>query len=171
MGAGVGEKQSRNYTTTMAPSRKSLQLYDSLTKAESTVLVQFRTGKIGFQAYLAAIGVSDSALCNCGRSPQTIKHVLNALRIRTWTGDGAGIPRTLNAFLTDPKRVAIRAKHRADTLLGERRGGGRSGIEKLNARWDGAVGRHATVGLSSTRLAFTLLIHYPTVKAKARQEP
>ena len=114
----------------MAPSRKSLQLYDSLTKAESTVLVQFRTGKIGFQAYLAAIGVSDSALCNCGRSPQTIKHVLmecqeyDALRIRTWTGDGAGIPRMLNAFLTDPKRVAIRAKHRADTLLGERRGAG-----------------------------------------------
>jgi hypothetical protein len=111
MGAGVGEKQSRSYTTTMASSRKSLQLYDSLTKAESAILVQFRTGKIGFQAYLAAIGASDSALCNCRRSPQTIKHVLmecqeyDALRIRTWTGDGAGIPRTLNAFLTDPKRV------------------------------------------------------------------
>ena len=91
--------------------RKSLQLYDSLTKAESTVLVQLRTGKIGFQAYLAAIGVSDSALCHCGRSPQTIKHILmecqeyDALGIRTWTGEGAGIPRTLNAFLTDPKRV------------------------------------------------------------------
>jgi hypothetical protein len=29
----------------------------------------------------------------------------DALRIWTWTGEGAGIPRTLNAFLTDPKRV------------------------------------------------------------------
>jgi hypothetical protein len=126
-------QQPRSCTTTMAPSfgpeiPPTIE-YDSLTKA---VLVQLRTGKIGFQAYLAVIGVSDSALCHCGRSPQTIKHVLMEIRIRTWTGEGAGIPRTLNAFLTNPKHIKKTAQFVLNTGLisyptWRTKGGGRSG--------------------------------------------
>jgi ribonuclease HI len=55
---------------------KSLDLYTGLMHKESTVLIQLRTGKIGFQAYLHSIGISNNALCHCSQDAQTIKHIL-----------------------------------------------------------------------------------------------
>jgi hypothetical protein len=88
----------------------SIDIYDGLTRAESTVLVQLRTGKIAFNDYLTSIGVRDSPLCDlCGLRSQTIKHVLidcmalDDLRHSIW--NDSGIPSTVSRFLTDPKQV------------------------------------------------------------------
>jgi hypothetical protein len=93
-------------------SKSSMDVYDGLTRAESTVLVQLRTGKIAFNDYLRSIGVRDSPLCDCcGLRSQTTKHVLidctalDDLRHSIWNDSDSGIPSTVSRFLTDPKQV------------------------------------------------------------------
>ena len=54
-----------------------------LTRTESIVLIQLRTGKIDFRAYLYRIGAVDSALCHCSQDAQTINQIL----IDCWTYD------------------------------------------------------------------------------------
>jgi hypothetical protein len=59
------------------PSEKVLDLYQGLHKAESSLLVQLRTGKIGLRDFLYNIGVPEvtSAACACGHGRETPKHV------------------------------------------------------------------------------------------------
>ena len=54
-----------------------LELYNGLTKAQSSVLVQARTGKIGLQAFLVCKKVPSIAtpICPCGTGPQTPEHL------------------------------------------------------------------------------------------------
>ena len=56
-------------------SKSSLEVYSGMTRAESTVMIQLRTGKIAFNSYLESIGAVESSLCHCGRAPQSIKHM------------------------------------------------------------------------------------------------
>ena len=63
---------------TEEPSAKWLKLHDQLRKAESTVLVQARTGRIGLASFLnkaQVLGV-DSPSCRCEQGIETAKHLL-----------------------------------------------------------------------------------------------
>ncbi len=59
------------------PTQSSLKLYSKLKKAESSVLFQARTGRIGLRRFLASArvpGVSEECLCEQGK--ETAEHVL-----------------------------------------------------------------------------------------------
>jgi len=60
------------------PDPKVLKLYLGLRKAESSALVQFRTGYIGLAYFLykAKIPGIESGLCNCGNGSETPRHLL-----------------------------------------------------------------------------------------------
>jgi ribonuclease HI len=59
--------------------KRTIRLYDGLTRAEAAVLIQLRTGKIGLKAYLAKIGAADSEACHCGMGAQTPPQHINRL--------------------------------------------------------------------------------------------
>ena len=54
-----------------------LELHSGLTKAQSSVLIQMRTGKIGLNAFLFHRKVPgyETPLCTCGQGPQTPEHL------------------------------------------------------------------------------------------------
>jgi hypothetical protein len=60
------------------PDRSSLKLYGQLKKAESSVLFQARTGRIGLRRFLASARVPgiESADCLCGKGKETAEHIL-----------------------------------------------------------------------------------------------
>jgi hypothetical protein len=60
------------------PSQSCLKLYSQLKKAESSVLFQARTGRIGFRRFLASVRVPgvESDECLCERGKETAEHVL-----------------------------------------------------------------------------------------------
>jgi hypothetical protein len=57
------------------PSGKVLSLHQGLHKAESSLLVQLRTGKIGLRDFLHNIGVPEVTSAACGHERETPKHV------------------------------------------------------------------------------------------------
>ena len=60
------------------PDKRVLPLHKGLHKAESSILVQARTGKIGLRAFLYHRRVSgfDSPWCDCGQGRETVRHIL-----------------------------------------------------------------------------------------------
>jgi hypothetical protein len=54
-----------------------LRIYEGLTKAQSSILCQARTGKIGLRAFLFSRSVPDvdTPICPCGVGPQTAEHI------------------------------------------------------------------------------------------------
>ncbi len=60
------------------PDPKILKLHSGLQKAESSALVQFRTGRTGLAHFLyrARVPGVESDLCSCGNGPETPRHVL-----------------------------------------------------------------------------------------------
>ena len=66
------------YRHTSTPTKKVLQLHEGLSKRESSLLVQLRTGKIGLNDFLFTRKVPDitSPNCPCGERRQTVAHVL-----------------------------------------------------------------------------------------------
>ena len=60
------------------PDQSSLKLYSQLKKAESSVLFQARTGRIGLRRFLASVKVPgiESAECLCGKGRETVEHIL-----------------------------------------------------------------------------------------------
>ena len=63
-----------------------------MTRPESAVIIQARTGKIGLRNYLYKIGAKLSLACPCGYRRQTVHHTLldcpgfNELREDMWSG-------------------------------------------------------------------------------------
>ena len=70
-------QRSRAEAVPQPPCGKVLTLHQNLHKAESSLLVQLRTGKIGLKDFLHKIGVPDvtSAACACGHERETPEHV------------------------------------------------------------------------------------------------
>jgi hypothetical protein len=60
-----------------SPSDEPLQLHKGLRKAESSLLIQMRTGKIGLRAFLFDRGVPEvpTPICRCGQGRETAAHV------------------------------------------------------------------------------------------------
>ena len=60
------------------PNREILKLHDRLRKAESSMLVQARTEKIGLVSFLKRMNVLGitSGNCRCGSGEETVKHVV-----------------------------------------------------------------------------------------------
>ena len=71
------------------PDKSSLKLYSQLKKAESSVLFQARTGRIGLRRFLASARVPgiESADCLYGKGQETAEHILLYCdeRPRTWS--------------------------------------------------------------------------------------
>ena len=71
-------------------SDKTLRVHSCLTKAESSLLVQARTGAIGLRDFLFKIGVRGFATpyCDCGTGRETVEHLVvwcpNPPKPKTW---------------------------------------------------------------------------------------
>ena len=88
------------------PGRTILKLHQNLRKAESSALVQFRTGRTGLASFLYRIGVPgiQSPVCQCGQEEETPYHVLRHCplledrrqSLRTICGEGIDVVRLLD---------------------------------------------------------------------------
>jgi hypothetical protein len=58
------------------PGKHTLRLYGALTSDRAATLIQARTGHCRLNRYLARIGLVESALCECERDEETIRHVI-----------------------------------------------------------------------------------------------
>jgi len=59
-----------------APNKKTLRLYEGLSKPQCAILIQMRTMRIGLRHFLFKIKAADTDKCSCGEGSQTPKHVL-----------------------------------------------------------------------------------------------
>ena len=62
------------------PHKNNLKLYKELQKAEASLLLQIRTGRIGLASFLFRAGASDfpTPLCVCGQAEETAKHITSS---------------------------------------------------------------------------------------------
>ncbi len=58
------------------PSASVLHKFNAMSQAESSVILQARTGKIGLRSYLHSIGVEDSRNCPYGEEAQSVQQTL-----------------------------------------------------------------------------------------------
>jgi exonuclease III len=65
-------------TLAQTPDKKVRKLHTNRRKAESSLLTQLRTGKIGFNDFLCSRGVPQiqSRRCTCGMGDMTVRHVI-----------------------------------------------------------------------------------------------
>jgi hypothetical protein len=73
-----GKKGAHTRAITPTPDKAVAALHQGLRKAESAVLTQLRTGKIGFNSFLYARKVPGIASpdCECNGGPMTVRHVV-----------------------------------------------------------------------------------------------
>lgn len=93
------------------PAKERLKLHDGLQKAESSLLVQMRTGKIGLRAFLFERRVPDvmTPVCACGDGRETARHVAAYCQLETTRRELPFAMRTHRDFDTavkDPTRAA-----------------------------------------------------------------
>jgi hypothetical protein len=58
------------------PGKHTLRLFGALTSDQAATLIQARAGHCRLNRYLARIGLVESALCECERGEETIRHVI-----------------------------------------------------------------------------------------------
>ena len=91
------------------PDKKVRKLYTNRRKAESSPLVQLRTGKIGFNDFLYSRGVPQvrSKRCACRMGNMTVKHVV--LTCQNWAEERntylGGIERDLRTILSTREKA------------------------------------------------------------------
>ena len=95
------EKKRRSYpgwqTFCQKPHKNNLKLYKELQKAEASLLLQIRTGRIGLASFLFRAGASDfpTPLCVCGQAEETANiSPLHALFIQDKDNKSLLIPKT-----------------------------------------------------------------------------
>jgi hypothetical protein len=59
-----------------APNKKTLRLYEGLSKPQCAILIQMRTMRIGLRHFLFKIKVAETDRCSCDEGSQTPKHIL-----------------------------------------------------------------------------------------------
>ena len=78
------EKKRRSYSGWQVfcqkPHHNNLKVYKELQKAEASLLLQTRTGRIGLASFLFRAGVPDfpTPLCVCGLAEETVKHITSS---------------------------------------------------------------------------------------------
>ena len=78
------EKKRRSYpgwqTFCQKPHKNNLKLYKELQKAEASLLLQIRTGRIGLASFLFRAGAPDfpTPLCVCGQAEEIAKHITSS---------------------------------------------------------------------------------------------
>jgi ribonuclease HI len=77
------EKQWERETTSaptkrlvQAPNKKTLRLYEGLSKPQCAILIQMRTMRIGLRHFLFKIKAAETDRCSCDEGSQTPKHIL-----------------------------------------------------------------------------------------------
>ena len=79
--ADVGAYSKR--IDTALPGKHTRQLYDGLSRKESSVFAQLRTGMAQLNTYRHRIKASTTDHCECGQAAETVEHFL--FRCRKWT--------------------------------------------------------------------------------------
>jgi hypothetical protein len=101
---------------TCAPSKEVLKLHINLRKAESTALIQIRTGRTGLAACLYILHVPDidSPWCRCGGGKETPRHLIVICELeedrRSRLGSSQGRALSFLQLTTDPKLVGVTAR-------------------------------------------------------------
>lgn len=72
---GVG-KYSKQVDKAL-PGKHTRELYDQLSRRESDILIQPRTGMARLNGFLHRVGAADSSLCECGQAPETVERTLS----------------------------------------------------------------------------------------------
>ena len=106
---GGGPRRAADKPPKDAFKGQCLEAHGGLTKAQSSVLVQLRTGKIGLGAFLYYRKVPDqfSPICPCGQGPQTPEHLFTQCteqRSREMRRMGYRSAQEFWAGLYDPKK-------------------------------------------------------------------
>jgi ribonuclease HI len=77
------EKQWERETTSaptkrlvQAPNKKTLRLYEGLSKPQCAILIQMRTMRIGLRHFLFKIKAAETDRCSCDEGSQTPRHIL-----------------------------------------------------------------------------------------------
>ena len=82
-----GQRRSRwrSLASTEVPSASRLKLHNQLKKAESSVLIQARTGRIGLAHFLnkARVPGYETPACRCGLGDETAEHLLLHCQMET----------------------------------------------------------------------------------------
>ncbi|OQD85542.1 hypothetical protein PENSOL_c101G11239 [Penicillium solitum] len=129
------EKQWERETTSVptkrlvqAPNKKTLRLYEELSKPQCAILIQMRTMRIGLRHFLFKIKAAETDRYNCDEGSQTPKHILMQcpryviLRIRLWEQlDGIRIgfmERDYDKIMSNPQaiRYVVNFMHRTGLL-------------------------------------------------------
>lgn len=96
------------------PDKKVLKLHRGLKKAESSILIQLRTGRIGLAHFLhkARVPAYDTGQCQCGQGAETPRHILLYCPIERERRDalGARQERTFVRLLNTPEGAAKAAR-------------------------------------------------------------
>jgi hypothetical protein len=98
------------------PDSTILRLHKDLQKAESTMLVQLRTGRTGLRHFLSKARVPgyESEECSCGTGPETPRHILlhcpHETERRTALREALGSQLDLSRLLDTPRGAPVASK-------------------------------------------------------------
>ena len=108
-----GQRRSRwcSLASTEAPSANRLKLHKQLKKAESSVLVQARTGRIGLAHFLnkARVPGYETPACRCGLGDETAEHLLLHCQLETERRQWRRSTR-LRDLVSEPRNTATTAR-------------------------------------------------------------
>ena len=78
-------KRGETYPALQIQPKQHMEIHKVLRKAESSLLTQIRTGRIGLNQFLHRRGVPgfESPYCQCGEAEQTVQHILDCQQIGT----------------------------------------------------------------------------------------